>query len=125
MGQLIYEEESYQIMGACFEVYSIRGRGFLEAVYQECLEIEFAERGIPFVYQQRLPIFYKGRTLGQYYKADFVCYGKIIVEVKAVARLIDEHRAQAINYLRATDMRLGILINFCGSPKLEYQRLVV
>lgn len=125
VGKLIYEEESYRIMGACFEVYRIRGRGFLEAVYQECLEMEFADRGIPFVSQQRLPIFYKGRTLGQFYKADFVCYGKIIVEVKAVARLIDEHRAQAINYLRATDMKLGLLVNFCAPEKLEYQRLVV
>jgi GxxExxY protein len=98
---ILYEAESYKITGACFEVHNRMGRGFLEAVYQECLEIEFAERGIPFVSQHKLPIIYKGRTLQQFYKADFVCYDKIIIEVKAVSRLIDEHRAQAIHYLRA------------------------
>jgi GxxExxY protein len=122
---IIYEAESYKIMGACFEVYRMMGRGFLEAVYQECLEIEFAQRGIPFVAQHRLPIIYKGQTLTQFYKADFVCYDKIIVEVKAVSRLINEHRAQAIHYLRATGMKLGILVNFCAKPELEHDRLVL
>ncbi len=122
---ILYEAESYKIMGACFEVHNRMGRGFLEAVYQECLEIEFAERRIPFVSQHKLPIIYKGRTLQQFYKADFVCYDKIIVEVKAVSRLVDEHRAQAIHYLRATGMRLGILVNFCSAPELESERIVL
>jgi GxxExxY protein len=125
MAELIYREESYRIMGACFEVYRMMGRGFLEAVYQECLELEFAERGIPFVSQHKLPIIYKGRMLQQFHKADFVCYDQIIVEVKAVSQLTDEHRAQTINYLRATGMRLGILVNFCASPVLESDRLVL
>jgi GxxExxY protein len=122
---IIYESESYRIMGACFEVYQRMGRGFLEAVYQECLAIEFADRGIPFESQHKLPIIYKGRTLEQFYKADFICYDKIILEVKAVHRLINEHRAQAIHYLRATGMRLGILVNFCAAPELGYERLVL
>ena len=127
MAELIYKEESYKIMGACFEVYRSMGRGFLEAVYQECLEIEFAERGIPFASQQQLPIIYKGRTLEQFYKADFVCYDKIIVEVKAVSQLVDEHRAQVFNYLRATGMKLGILVNFCASPgaRIRSYRLII
>jgi GxxExxY protein len=122
---ILYEAESYKIMGACFEVHNKMGRGFLEAVYQECLEIEFAERRIPFVSQHKLPIVYKGRALLQFYKADFVCYDKIIVEVKAVSRLVDEHRAQAIHYLKATGMKLGILVNFCAAPELDYERLVL
>jgi GxxExxY protein len=125
MADLIYKDESYQIMGACFEVYQTLGRGFLEPVYQECLEMEFADRGIRFVPQQELCLVYKDRTLKQFYKADFVCYDKIIVEVKAVSQLVDEHRAQTFNYLRATSMRLGILVNFGAHPKLEHYRIVL
>jgi GxxExxY protein len=122
---LLHEAETYKMLGACFEVYKGMGRGFLEGVYQECLEIEFAHRGIPFASRHKLPIFYKGRTLTQFYKADFVCYDKIIVEVKAVSRLINEHRAQAIHYLKATGLRLAILVNFSAAPELEYERLVL
>ena len=122
---ILYEAEFYKIMGACFEVYNTMGRGFLEAVYQECLEIEFTRRGITFASQHRLPIFYKGQRLQQFYKADFVCYDKIIIEVKAVSQLIDEHRAQAIHYLRATGLRLAILVNFCASPDLQHERIVL
>jgi GxxExxY protein len=125
VAELIYERESYKIMGACFEVYRRMGRGFLEAVYQECLEIEFAERGIPFVPQRELPIVYKGRTLEQFYKADFFCYDKIILEVKAISQFGDEHRAQVFNYLRATGMKLGILLNFGSHPLLESDRVVL
>jgi len=125
MSDIIYKEESYKIMGACFEVYKNMGRGFLEAVYQECLEIELTEQRIPFVPQQVLPIAYKGRELVQTYKADVVCYGKIVVEVKAIAQLADEHRAQVFNYLRATGMRLSLLVNFSSHPKLEYERIVL
>jgi GxxExxY protein len=125
VAELIYPEESFRIMGACFEVYRCMGPGFLEAVYQECLEIEFLERGIPFAAQHQLPLMYKGRTLRQLYKADFVCYDKIIIELKAVNQIINDQGAQAIHYLRATGMRLGILVNFCSSPELEHERLVV
>ena len=125
MAELIHEQESYQIMGACFEVYKAMGRGFLEPVYQECLEIELEERGIPFVAQHELQIVYKGRTLEQTYKPDFICYGKIIFEAKAVTELADAHRAQVFNYLRATGMRLGILVNFSSYPKVEYERIVL
>ncbi|MBM3840842.1 MAG: GxxExxY protein [Verrucomicrobia bacterium] len=110
MKDLIFKEESYRIIGACFEVYNEKGCGFLEAVYQECLEIEFEMQGI-------LP-------LKQRYTADFVCYGKIIVELKAVSALTDEHRAQVLNYLNASGFKLGLLINFGHHPKLEYERLV-
>ncbi len=125
MADLIYKEESYKIMGACFEVYQTLGRGFLEPVYQECLEIEFSDRGIPFVPERKLPITYKKRVLKQFYKADFLCHDKIVIEVKAVAELCDEHRAQVFNYLKATGMRLGILVNFGAHPKLEYHRIVL
>jgi GxxExxY protein len=125
MAALIYGEESYKIMGACFEVYRNMGRGFLEAVYHECLEIEFLQRGIPFVPQQKLPIVYKRRRLKQIYKADFLCYDKVVVEVKAISQFGDEHRAQVFNYLRATGMRLGILVNFGSYPKLEHDRVVL
>jgi GxxExxY protein len=125
MANLIYKDESYKIMGACFEVYQTLGRGFLEPVYQECLEIEFADRGIPFVPQREPHIVYKERTLKQFYKADFVCYDQIIVEVKAIGQLVAEHRAQTFNYLKATGKRLGILVNFGAHPKLEHHRIVL
>ena len=94
-------------------------------MYQECLEIELTDRGIPFVPQRELPIVYKERTLKQFYKADFVCYDRVIIEVKAVTQLADEHRAQVFNYLRATGIRLGLLVNFGAHPKLEYERVVL
>jgi GxxExxY protein len=125
MAGLVYEQESYEIRGAWFEVYRRMGRGFLEAVYQECLELEFAERGIPFAPKQKLPIVYKGRRLEQFYEADFFCYDKIIGEVKAVAHLADEHRAQVFNYLRATGMKLGLIVNFGSHPELETGRIVL
>ena len=125
MAELIYEQESYDIMGACFEVYKGMGRGFLEPVYQECLEIEFKERRIPFVPERELQIDYKGHILEQFYKADFVCYDKIIVEAKAVTLLTDGHRAHIFNYLRATGMRLGLLVNFSSHPKVEYERIIL
>src|SRR5262249_2696361 len=125
MADVIYKDESYEIMGACFEVYQILGRGFLEPVYQECLEIELADRGIPFVPQRNLSIVYKKRVLKQFYKVDFLCYGKIIIEVKAVTGLDDAHRSQVFNYLKATGMKLGILVNFGAHPKLDHHRVVL
>jgi GxxExxY protein len=121
--ELIYPEESYAIMGACFDVYSERGCGFLEPVYQECLEIEFKLRGIPAVPKPKLSLTYKGHSLKQHYEPDFVCYGKIIIELKAVGAIANEHRAQVINYLHATGFKLGILINFGSNPRLDWERL--
>ncbi len=123
--EVVYKEESYRIMGACFEVYREKGCGFVEPVYQECLEMEFGLQGIPFQPQTPLHLSYKGRPLKQRYVPDFICFGKIIVELKAVSQLIDEHRAQLQNYLKATGHRLGLLVNFCHYPKLEYERIVL
>lgn len=122
--EIVYKDESFRIVGACFEVYSDKGCGFHEPVYQECLEIEFALQGIPFKAEQELGLTYKGRPLKQVYKPDFVCFDKIIVELKAVSALNDEHRAQVHNYLKAAGMKLGLLINFGHHPKLEYERIV-
>jgi GxxExxY protein len=101
------------------------GCGFLEPVYQECLEIEFEYQRIPFQAQQELKLSYRDRELEQKYKPDFVCYDKIIVELKAVSKLADEHRAQVLNYLSATGFKLGLLVNFGHYPKLEYERLIL
>lgn len=124
MTEILFKEESYKIVGACFEVYNEKGCGFVEPVYQECLEIEFEMQGIPFRAQQQLQLNYKGRTLKQIYIPDFVCFDQIIVEIKAVSKLCDEHRAQVHNYLKATGFRLGLLVNFGSHPKLEYERIV-
>lgn len=123
MSDLIYKEESYSIIGACFEVYKDKGCGFLEAVYQECLMIEFEFQQIPFDAQFGLDLFYRGRKLELFYKPDFICFGKIIVEIKAVQILAKEHHAQVMNYLKATGFELGLLINFGHHPKLEYERI--
>lgn len=125
MGVLKFEQESYAIRGAVFEVYREMGCGFLEAVYQECLEREFNASGIPFVAQPELALFYKGERLEQTYKPDFVCYDKVIVELKAVKELADEHRAQVHNYLRATQLELGLLVNFGHYPKADIERVVL
>lgn len=122
---MLFLDESYQIMGACFEVHNRMGAGFLEAVYQECLAIEFAEQGISFAAQPELRLTYRGRELTQIYRPDFVCYGKILVELKALDRLIVPHRAQVINYLNATNLELGLLVNFGSHPKLESKRLAL
>ncbi|MDZ4778796.1 MAG: GxxExxY protein [Planctomycetia bacterium] len=123
--ELIFKQECFEIVGACFDVYKGMGSGFLEAVYQECLGIEFANRRIPFVPTPELRLSYPGRLLNQTYFPDFLCYEQIIVELKAVTGLANEHRAQAINYLRATNLQLAILVNFGHQPKLEYERLVL
>ena len=124
MAELIFKDESYAIMGACFEVYKDKGCGFVEPVYQECLSIELRYKGIPFIEQQQLDLFYREQKLVHIYKPDFVCFGKIIIEIKAVNKLSDEHRAQVMNYLKATGFELGLLINFGHFPKIEYERIV-
>ena len=125
MAELLFPDESYKIVGACFEVYNEKGCGFLEPVYQECLEIEFEFQGIPFTSQVEQKLTYRGKELRQKYKPDFIYYDKIIVEIKAVSKLIDEHRAQVLNYLNATGFQLGILVNFGEYPKLKYERFVL
>lgn len=106
-------------------MYNNLGHGFLEAVYQEALEIEFERQGIPYEREKELNIIYDGIQLKQTYKADFVCYGKIIVELKAVSELVDAHRSQVYNYLHATGYRLGLLLNFGCSDELEKERIVL
>jgi GxxExxY protein len=121
---ILFKEESFKIMGACIEVYKEKGCGFLEGVYQECLALEFKSQGIPFAEQPCLQLDYKGQPLKQTYVPDFVCFGDVIVEIKSVKQLADEHRAQAINYLKATGKRLALLVNFGHYPKLEHERLL-
>jgi GxxExxY protein len=121
---IVYKDESYRIIGAAFEVYKDKGCGFLEAVYQECLAIELEDQSIPAVEKSPLRLEYKGRELKQKYEPYFLCFGKIAVEIKAVKSLIDEHRAQVVNYLKATGMELGILINFGHFPKVQHERFV-
>jgi GxxExxY protein len=124
MTEPIYKDECYRIMGACFEVYKELGCGFLESVYQECLEIELASQAIAFRAQVELALRYKGRLLKQVYVPDFECWEKIIVEIKAVTELADVHRAQLHNYLKATGHRLGLLVNFGHYPNVEWERIV-
>jgi len=121
---VLFRDESYAIQGAVFEVYREMGSGFLEAVYQECLALEFCRRKIPFTAQKDLPLVYKGERLQQIYRPDFVCFGKIIVEIKAAKALVPEHRAQLLNYLKATEFKLGLLVNFGHYPKVQVERLV-
>ena len=122
---IIYKEEAYAIQGACFEVYKTFGAGFLEAVYQEALTREFELRKLPFQAQPELRLQYKGFPLQQTYKPDFICYDKVIVEIKAVANLASEHEAQICNYLKITNTRLGLLVNFGHYPKLEIKRFAL
>lgn len=125
MSTIIYKDESYRIIGACMEVYNEMGSGFLEAVYQECLEYELADRNIPFTSQTKLTIRFKERTLQSLYIPDFVIGSKIIVEIKGVSDLNDKFRAQMLNYLKATNLKLGILVNFGHHGTLEYERIVL
>jgi len=120
----VFWKESYEIIGACFEVHKTLGCGFLEAVYQEALEIEFKMRGIPCEREKELSINYKGEKLEKKYNADFVCFEEIIVELKACSEIADDHMSQTLNYLNATHFRLGLLVNF-GERSLKYKRVVL
>ena len=122
---LIYQNESYAIRGAAMRVYNILGSGFLEAVYQEALEIELDRRHIPYEREKELEIYYDGIKLGKKYVADFVCYDKIILELKAIKELDDSHRSQLYNYLKATGFKLGFLINFGKYDELQIERRVL
>jgi len=122
--ELILKDEVYAIVGAAMEVSNELGSGFLEAVYQEALGIEFAERGIPYSAQVPVEICYKGRKLEKEYIPDFICHEQIIVEIKALKQLTSNEEAQLLNYLKATGKPVGVLLNF-GSPKLEWKRMAM
>jgi len=124
MNNLLHQQESYNIIGACMNVHQELGHGFLEPVYQEALELEFKAQGIPYQREEKLEIYYKEHTLQQYYIADFVCYDKIILELKAVKELNPVHISQVLNYLNAIDNEVGLLVNF-GQPSLVHKRLKV
>lgn len=122
--KVLFAKESYRIIGACFEVYNQMGSGFLEAVYQECLAIEFETQGIPFIAKPKQQLAYRGRQLTQSYEPDFLCFNRIIVEIKAVESLCPEFRCQVLNYLNATRFDLGLLVNFGHYPRLEHERII-
>lgn len=122
MADLLLKDEVFRIMGCAFEVYNDLGCGFLEPVYQEALELELTDRGITFERQKPIPIFYKGRQLIRGYIADLIVLGQIVVELKAAQNLTTRDEAQILHYLRATKLRVGLLVNFGAHPKLEWKR---
>ena len=124
MSKLLYEEFTYKIIGVCMEVHKQLGCGFLESVYQEALELEFVEQGIPYEREKLIEIEYKGKKLAKHYYADFICYGEIIIELKALSAITSDHEAQLLNYLKASDINVGLLINF-GEKSLKYKRMIL
>lgn len=123
--QLLYRAEVFEIQGAIFDVYRKMGAGFLEGVYQECLAIELDRRSVPFDALKPLAISYDGKPLRHAYVADFICFERILIELKACRAIAPEHRAQTINYLRATSLRLGLLVNFGATPKVQIERFAL
>lgn len=121
---LLYKQECYNIVGACMAVHRELGHGFLEPVYQEALALELTRSSIPFEREKELSIIYKGVELKSYYKADFICYDQIILELKALDALSNDHVSQLMNYLKATGLKVGLLVNF-GAPSLQYKRYVL
>jgi GxxExxY protein len=121
---LLFKDECYRIVGACMEVHRTLGCGFLEPIYQEALAMEFQLKGIPYEREKELGVSYKGMTLVKKYVVDFLCYDNIIVELKAVSQLNREHMAQILNYLKASKLKLGLLINF-GTTSLHYERVLL
>ncbi len=117
-------DQCYDIIGACMEVANELGCGFLEAVYQEALCYEFSDQKIPFEDEKQLNVYFKGRLLTKKYKADFICFSEVILEIKALDALHPEHTAQVLNYLKATGKKVGLLVNF-GTTKLQYKRIIL
>ncbi len=124
MGNLIYREESFQIIGACMEVYNTLGMGFLEIVYKDALEIEFKKRGIPYVREKQFPIFYKEIDMKRSFNVDFFVFDKINLEIKSTYALVDKHFLQTKNYCACAKQKLGLLVNF-GEPSLVHKRILV
>jgi GxxExxY protein len=122
--KILMAEECYRIQGAIYDVYRELGSGFLESVYQECLEREFVLTGIPFEAQKELPIYFRGQRINQHFRADFICFDSVIIEIKAVREIAPEHKAQVLNYLKATSLPVGLLVNFGSHPKVTIQRFV-
>jgi GxxExxY protein len=125
MDNLLFRKEVYEIVGAAIEVHKELGHGFLEPVYQKALELELSMQKIAFESQKRLKIFYKGIDLEKDYVPDFICDDKIIVEIKALDRLTSKETSQLLNYLKATGLKVGVLINFGSKGKLEWERFVL
>lgn len=123
MIDILFKEESYKIIGACMEVHKKLGSGFLESVYSEALAMEFAKADIPYEKEKKLPVFYEDKPMNKYFRADFVCFNSIIIELKATKFIIDADHRQTMNNVKATKFRLGLLINF-GTPSLTYKRIV-
>jgi GxxExxY protein len=119
-----HDADGYALIAACFEVYNEMGSGYLEDVYQESLEMELTDKGIAFVAQRKLPIFYKGKPLRKHYEADLLVLDRIIVELKAVKALLPEHEAQLLHYLKSTGRKVGYLVNFGAFPKLDWRRRI-
>jgi len=124
MEKIFYKEESYQIIGLCMEVHRVLGKGFSESVYKDALEIEFRNNDVPYKREKRFDILYKGILLPHFYNADFVCYDRIILEAKAIEMLHSGSLKQTLNYLAASRLKLGLLVNF-GEDSLQYKRVVL
>jgi len=123
--KILLAEECFRIQGAIYEVYRELGSGFLESVYQECLLREFVHSGIPFEAQKEIPLRYRGERISQHFRADFICFDSIILEIKAIREIAPEHKAQILNYLKGTGLRVGLLVNFGSHPKATIQRFVI
>ena len=121
--KIIFKEESYKIIGICMNIHSTLGNGFLEAVYSEVLEKEFVKNNIPYQREVKLDLFFNGEKLDKKYKADFICFDNIILEIKAVSFIHENFTKQTLNYLKATEKKLGLLINF-GERSLQYKRII-
>lgn len=124
MAEPLYRDESYAIIAGCFAVYNDKGYCFTEPIYHECLEVEFHHLGLPFASKPPIALSYRGQKLQHSFAPDFVCFDKIILEIKAVETLAPPHRAQTINYLHAGDFDLGLLVSFGSYPKLQYERFL-
>lgn len=124
MAELLHREQSYAILGACFAVYNDKGPFFTEPVYHDCLEVEFRHLQLPFASKPPIPLFYRGQPLRHSFEPDFICFQKIVLEIKAADALVQAHRAQTINYVHAGDFDLGLLVNFGGYPKLQWERFL-
>ncbi len=124
MAELILKDEVFTIVGAAMEVHNVLGCGFLESVYQEALEIELGLRKIPYTPQKKLPIYYKGHHLKKTYVVDYIAYEQIVIEIKAINHLSSLEESQLLNYLKASNLKVGVLINF-GAESLQWKRMVL